>query len=47
MHTTTARALLEAYRAHGAYFNEAELDRIEALKGHDGPPEDKWAARRS
>jgi hypothetical protein len=43
--TTTAGALLNAYRAHGAHFTEAELERIEALKSHDGPPEDKWAAR--
>lgn len=47
MHTTTAGALLEAYRAHGAHFTEAELDRIETLKTHDGPSEDKWTARQA
>lgn len=43
--TTTAAGLLEAYRAHGAHFPEAALERVEALKQLDAPPEDKWAGR--
>lgn len=43
--TITAGALLSAYRTHGARFTEAELERVEALKRLDSPPEDNWAAR--
>ena len=43
--TTTASAVLAAYRVHGPRFTEAELERVEALKHLDAPPEDKWAAR--
>ena len=43
--TTTAAALLSAYRDHGACLTEAGLARVEALKLQDAPPEDKWAGR--
>lgn len=42
--TITARDLLERYRK-GPHFTADELDRIEALKQLDRPPEDKWAGR--
>jgi len=43
--TTTARALLDAYRAGRPHLSSDELDRVEALKRRDAPPEDKWAGR--
>ena len=46
--TITARAFLDLHRAgrpHFSHFSNDELDRIEALKRLDAPPEDKWAAR--
>lgn len=43
--TTTARELLEAYGTGRPHLSDEELDRIEALKRRDAPPEDKWAAR--
>ena len=43
--TVTARELLALGRSRGARFSGAELDRIEALKQQDLPPEDKWAER--
>lgn len=43
--TMTARALLESYRAGQRHFSDEELDRVEALKRRDVPPEDKWAGR--
>jgi len=43
--TTTARALLTAYRAGRPHLSDDELNRIEALKRRDAPPEDKWAGR--
>ena len=43
--TTTARALLDSYRAGRPHFSPDELDRVEALKRRDAPPEDKWAGR--
>ena len=43
--TTTARGLLEAYRAGRRHFSDEELDRMQALKRRDVPPEDKWAVR--
>jgi predicted CopG family antitoxin len=42
--TVTARAVLERYR-HGPRLSREEIDRIEALKRRDRPPEDKWAGR--
>ena len=42
--TITARELLGLARGRGARFSDAELDRIEALKRRDAPPEDKWAS---
>jgi len=42
--TLTARGLLERHRK-GPYFTSEEIDRIEALKGADRAPEDKWAGR--
>ncbi len=41
--TITARELLARARARGARFSEADLDRVDALKRRDAPPEDKWA----
>jgi len=43
--TTTARALLDLYRAGRSHLSPEELDRVEALKRRDAPPEDKWAGR--
>lgn len=43
--TTTARELLEAYRAGRPHLSYDDLERIEALKRQDAPPEDKWAGR--
>ena len=43
--TTTARALLESYRTRRPHLSPDELDRVEALKRRDSPPEDKWAGR--
>ena len=43
--TTTARALLDSYRAGRPHFSPAELDRAESLERRDAPPEDKWAGR--
>ncbi len=41
--TITARELLVARRTHGPALSNDELDRIDALKRRDAPPEDKWA----
>ena len=43
--TITARELLARARTCGALFSEAELERVDALKRRDAPPEDKWASR--
>ena len=43
--TTTARALLDSYRAGRPRWSNEELDRIEALKRNDVPPKNKWANR--
>ena len=43
--TLTGAELLRQYRDTGPFYAEAELDRIEALKVADRPPEDKWPAR--
>lgn len=42
--TITARRLLEHYRK-GPHFSLDGIDRVEALKRADLPPEDKWAER--
>jgi hypothetical protein len=42
--TLTARQLLDRCR-RGTHFTLDEIDRIEALKHADRPPEDKWAGR--
>jgi predicted CopG family antitoxin len=43
--TITARELLARARRRGALFSEEELDRVDALKRRDAPPEDKWINR--
>jgi hypothetical protein len=43
--TITARELLALARSRGARLSDAHLDRVEALKKRDTPPEDKWASR--
>lgn len=40
--TVTGAELLARYRAHGPFFTEEGLERIERLKAEDRPPEDKW-----
>lgn len=42
--TITAKALLARHR-QGPHFTADELDRIQAQKKRDRPPEDKWADR--
>lgn len=41
--TITARQLLDLRRTRR--FTDEDLDRIDALKRRDAPPEDKWASR--
>jgi predicted CopG family antitoxin len=43
--TVTARELLGISRARRVRFSDEELDRIEAVKKHDAPSEDKWSSR--
>ena len=43
--TLTASSLLSLYRRRNARFSDDELDRIEAARRADAPPEDKWAGR--
>jgi predicted CopG family antitoxin len=43
--TITARELRAVARSRGARLSETELDRIDAMKRFDAPPEDKWAGR--
>ena len=43
--TITGRGLLDLLASRRVHFRADELDRIEAAKQHDRPPEDKWAAR--
>ena len=43
--TITARELLNLSRADRVRFTGEELDRVEFLKRHAEPPEDKWASR--
>lgn len=40
--TITARAFLELHNRR-RFFRDADLARIEAAKGRDKPPEDKWS----
>lgn len=39
----TAAGLLELYAEAGPFLSEETLDRVEAAKEADRPPEDKWA----
>ena len=41
--TITARALLGLLSSRPSQLHPDDLDRVEALKQHDQPPEDKWA----
>jgi len=43
--TITAGQLRALARTRGACLSEADLDRIDAIKRLDAPPEDKWASR--
>ena len=43
--TITGRALLDLLGRRRVHLRAEELDRIEELKQHDLPPEDKWAER--
>ena len=43
--TVTAGELLALCRARPVRFSTEELDRVDALKRSDGPPEAKWASR--
>jgi predicted CopG family antitoxin len=43
--TVTARELCALARSRGVRLSESELDRIDAAKRLDAPPEDKWAGR--
>ncbi len=43
--TITGRQLLDLRRSPTCCFTDEELDRIDALKRRDTPPEDKWASR--
>lgn len=43
--TITAKSLLELIRKRRGHLRADELDRIDALKQSDHPPEDKWAGR--
>ncbi len=43
--TVSGKDLLRLYRERGRCFTDQELERVEALKHGDAPPEDKWAAR--
>ncbi len=41
--TISARGLLELSASRWPHLRAEELDRLEAFKFHDLPPEDKWA----
>jgi len=41
--TVTAAELLARWKTSRPHFSDDELDRIEAMKKRDAPPEDKWA----
>ena len=43
--TITGRELLHRMAEQGPLLRDEELDRIEALKRSDAPPEDKWRTR--
>lgn len=43
--TLTSRELLDFFRGRKPRLPERLLDRVEALKRGDRPPEDKWATR--
>ena len=43
--TVTGRSLLAHWRAYGPVFSGVELDRVEATRAADAPPEDKWQDR--
>jgi len=43
--TVTGLGLLKLGSSRRARFTDEELDRVEALKRLDAPPEDKWEAR--
>lgn len=43
--TITSAGLLASLRSRRDHIEPAELDRIEAIKSADRPPEDKWAGR--
>ncbi len=43
--TITARSLLESWRTGRCYVFDDDLDRVEALKRRELPPEDKWTGR--
>ena len=43
--TITARELPDRRRARTPRFRDEELERIEALRRRDTPPEDNWARR--
>lgn len=43
--TVTGRSLLAHWRSSTPLFSSSELDRIEATRAADAPPEDKWADR--
>lgn len=43
--TVTAGELRALARSRGARLSEAEIERIEAARRLDAPPEDKWADR--
>ena len=43
--TVTARALLDLHRPGRRLLDDNELDRIEAVKRTDLPPENKWTGR--
>ncbi len=43
--TVTGRQLLDLGRSATRRLTDEELDRVDALKQRDAPPEDKWASR--
>ena len=43
--TVSGRELLDLARRLGPRLTDADLNRIEAAKRLDAPPEDKWASR--
>ncbi len=43
--TITAGAFVEMLASRRSHLNPDEVDRLDALKQRDQPPEDKWAGR--